>query len=202
MIDPSDVTKYDRTVEELEEFLSFCVCVPGHNAKTTAKHLDSFFRYTHDFEPKTEGLQPFKSIDKFDLEEIRYHLKCHGIGSHGLRSRAFYYLVNAGLDLRTCTREDLVKVPGIGLKTASYFILHSREGVKMACLDRHVRRWLKSKGHIINVEKNPTPKVYMQEEQWFMKYSEELNMTCADLDLLCWNESTKAVTTNILGIHE
>lgn len=201
MIDPSDVTKYDRTVPELEEFLCFCLCVAGHNAKTTAKHLDKFFKEVHTEEPTTEGFLPLTAVGKLDVEEVRFFLKKNGIGSHGLRAKGLHYLANAGLDLAKCTRHDLLKVPGIGMKTASYFILHTRKDARIACLDRHVMRWLSSKGHEgLPDNTPPTTTRYLRVEALFLQYADELKMTPAQLDLQIWNESTGSTENIILGI--
>ena len=48
MIDPSDVTKYDRTEEELEEWLLFCIVAAGKTAKTQARLLENFLTSLRD----------------------------------------------------------------------------------------------------------------------------------------------------------
>ncbi len=47
MIDPRKVTKFDRTPEELEEFLLFSVVVAGKGAFQQAKKLDEFIKLFH-----------------------------------------------------------------------------------------------------------------------------------------------------------
>ena len=52
--------------------------------------------------------------------------------------------VDAGdLDLRTCERDALVEFPGIGYKTASFFMNCTRRDTHCACLDTHILRWLR-----------------------------------------------------------
>ena len=45
MIDPDDITKFDRTDFELLEFWLFCCIVAGKNSKVQAKKLDEFFMH-------------------------------------------------------------------------------------------------------------------------------------------------------------
>lgn len=180
MIDPSDVTRYNQIQVELEEYLCFCLCVAGHKATTTAKHLDACLRFMHDQEPKTKGWRPFQAIRKFTCDEIRQHLKSHGIGGHKVRSKGLYYLCNSNLDLKTCSREDLLLCPGVGMKTASYFILHTRPDVRIACFDRHICRWMD-----MEIPKNK--KEYLLKEKDFLARADDMKMTPAELDLLIWN---------------
>ena len=45
MIDPRKVTKFDRTLEELEEFMLFAIVVAGKNAFQQARKLEQFLAY-------------------------------------------------------------------------------------------------------------------------------------------------------------
>jgi hypothetical protein len=49
MIDPRDVTKFDRTQAELEEYWLFCIVAAGKTAMTQARLLDAYLQegYTH-----------------------------------------------------------------------------------------------------------------------------------------------------------
>lgn len=42
MVDPFDITKYNRTQAELEELLLFCISVAGKNARVTSHNLERF----------------------------------------------------------------------------------------------------------------------------------------------------------------
>jgi len=44
MINPFDVTNFNRNDEELQEFLIFCLFVAGKNALQTAGKVDSFVK--------------------------------------------------------------------------------------------------------------------------------------------------------------
>ena len=44
MITPTSITNYNRTEEELEEFLMFAILVAGKGAEMQAKKLDEFLK--------------------------------------------------------------------------------------------------------------------------------------------------------------
>ncbi len=132
MIDPLNVTDTSRSAEELEEFLLFCVVVAGKNADQQAAKLERFlkgrrpFAYIRSNEQGLEGL----------LREVR-------LGKYSLLVRSFLALARSGIDLRECRWEDLTQFPGIGIKTAKFFTLHSRPGQMLGVLDTHVLSWMR-----------------------------------------------------------
>lgn len=86
--------------------------------------------------------------------------------------------------MKTCSREELVAIPGIGMKTASCFIMHSRENVRMAGLDVHILRFLKDRGYDVPV--SVSQKKYKEIEGWFLELADEAKMSPADFDLEVW----------------
>jgi hypothetical protein len=144
MIDPTNMTNYERDDWELEEMIFFCVCVAGKNAMTTARGLESFlsvasFAAFVDDEPPW---MPFKAIDWLFSHGINVAvlLKDAGIGCYNHRAQTFRELIKSDFDLKTCTVDDLETVKGIGMKTSRFFILHSPfpEGCRSST-DRHAR---------------------------------------------------------------
>jgi hypothetical protein len=133
MIDPSNVTNARRTADELEEFLLFCVVVAGKNADQQAAKLESFLG----------GRRPFAFIRASHREgRLEERLREVRLGKYSLLSRSFRDLSHSGADLGTCTWEELTAFPGIGIKTAKFFVLHSREGAMHGVLDTHVLSWM------------------------------------------------------------
>jgi len=134
MIDPNNVTNPSRTAAELEEFLLFCVVVAGKNADQQSLKLERFL----------SGRRPFAYIrsshrgGKLDgaLREVR-------LGKYSLLGRSFRELAHSGTDLATCTWEELMLFPGIGIKTSKFFILHSRASQMHGVLDTHVLAWMR-----------------------------------------------------------
>jgi hypothetical protein len=134
MIDPSNVTRSSRSPEELEEFLLFGIVAAGKNADQQAAKLEAFLG----------GRSPFAFIRRSDREgRLLERLKAVRIGKYSLLSRSFRELASSGIDLRSCSWEDLTAFPGIGLKTAKFFVLHSREAEMHGVLDTHVLGWMR-----------------------------------------------------------
>ena len=74
------------------------------------------------------------------------------------------YISHAKLDLRTCTREDLMDVYGVGPKTARFFLLHTREFCDEVVLDTHILRWMRERCDVKEAPKNTpqNPEKYAQ----------------------------------------
>ena len=134
MIDPCNVTNSSRSHAELEEFLLFGIAAAGKNADQQAKKLEGFLK----------GRNPFAFIRRSDREgRLEERLKAVRLGKYSLLTRSFRALAASGIDLRTCTWEELTRFPGIGLKTAKFFVLHSRENEMHGVLDTHVLAWMR-----------------------------------------------------------
>jgi len=187
MVDPTDVTKYQRTDEELEEFLLFCVTVAGKTAKHIAIVLDRFLKRVK---------SPFAYIRKLAREgRLEEKLRECKTGNYKKLAHAFSELANSDLDLRTCTTEDLEEIKGIGPKTSRYFILHSRRNQQIACIDTHILRWLRDQGYDAP-KATPTLKKYKELEQIFIKEAKKRRVSIAKLDLDIWNKySTRSGKT-------
>ena len=94
-------------------------------------------------------------------------------------------LVSRGLNLSSCSIEDLERVVGIGPKTARCFVMHSRRGARHAGLDTHVLKYLKSRG--VDVPKStPTGRRYAELERIFLDMADESGKSPAEFDLEIW----------------
>ena len=58
-----------------------------------------------------------------------------GIGQYGRMARAFWEAANLPYDLREVELKDLMRVHGIGPKTARLFLTHTRQNQRLAVLD-------------------------------------------------------------------
>ena len=94
------------------------------------------------------------------------------------------------LDLRTCRLDDLLKIHGVGNKTARFFLLHAREGCNYAVLDTHILAWLRTHGVEEAPKTTPTDnKIYRALEKKF-RYISRLcypHLADAEIDLLIWS---------------
>ena len=73
LIDPKDITNYNRTDVELESFWIFCILVAGKNSDTTARLVTKLLKNRGD---KT----PFEFIRSLKLTELHNYLTAHKTG--------------------------------------------------------------------------------------------------------------------------
>ena len=134
MIDPNKVTNPARSAAELEEFLLFCVVVAGKNADQQARKLERFLG----------GRRPFAFIRASDGDgTLEARLRDVRLGKYTLLGRSFRELSRSGADLRAVGWEELTRFPGIGIKSAKFFVLHSRPNEMHGVLDTHVLGWMR-----------------------------------------------------------
>jgi hypothetical protein len=184
-VQPREITNFSRSDYELQEFLLFCVAVAGKSSDMQARKLDIFLA------PHTE--LPFDRINRLVTQgNFMDVLMQSKIGQYGRIGKAWVNLAQSGLDLRTCTVEQLEKIEGIGPKTSRFFLMHSRPNQEVAVLDTHILRWMRSKGW--NAPKSTPPiKKYKSLEVAFLMECVWAGMTPAQLDLSVWKQGQKQV---------
>ena len=188
MVDPYNITNYSLSDWELEEHALFWIAVAGKTANVTARCLDGLLSDLKMwFSPKFSPFELVKKAHEFGVD-LPTWIKRSGMGCYTLKAKSFIELVNSGLNLRTCTADELDDIYGIGPKTARCFILHSREDARYVGLDTHLLKYMKNEMGVENVPKS-TPsskKEYKRLEDLFLKHADELGKTPAELDLEVW----------------
>ena len=183
MIDPRDITKFDRTQDELEEFYLFCLVVAGKNAMVQSTLLDRYLAQ-YDFTSAFDAILCSHTLGTLETDIIRSRL-----GQYTRLTRAFLQsAVTLKNKLDTCTVADLESIHGVGPKTARFFVLHSRADQKIAALDTHILRFLRDQG--IDAPKG-TPGAgtqYKKYENLFVEHASKSGMTVADFDLKIWKQ--------------
>ena len=187
MIDPTNFTNYDLDDAQLEEYVLFGIVAAGKNAMAAARGLEKVLRTIHD-ERGGNCWRPFETISRFTHAELVDRLKAAGIGCYNLRARGFLALANAGLDLRTCTPEALERIPGIKYKTSRLFVLHTRPGARVACLDVHILKYLRACGYQAPAVTPQSRRKYLELEKIFLELARQKRMSPARLDLKLWRE--------------
>ena len=184
MVDPSDVTKYDRNKGELEEFLLFCIVVAGKTAKTQAKKLEKFLSLAD------IGNTPFDKVRRMMvLGELEENLRKVGMGQYSKLVRSLSEIVR--VEPQTCMIEDLEAITGIGPKTARFFLLHSRKDQKIAVLDTHILKWMRDELGLNVPKSTPSKKKYLELEKIFISHCELYSKDIAELDLEIWNKYSR-----------
>jgi len=149
MIDPNDVTDTARSGRQLEEFLLFCIVVAGKNADQQTRKLEAFL----------QGGEPFAFIRSLGANGgVEERLERVRLGKYRLLGESFRQVARAGIDLRKCPWEELTQFPGIGIKTAKFFVLHSRPGAMHGVLDTHVLGWMRERLAAAGVRRPEVPR--------------------------------------------
>jgi thermostable 8-oxoguanine DNA glycosylase len=185
MIDPINFTKYDRNENELQEVVVFGLLVAGKNALTTSRLLDALLRdYDH------IGSGAFEILSHFELEKpprLSIVLKDYGFGCYNMKAKGLYELVRSGINLRTCTVDDLKKIRGIGLKTANLFLMHTRKDYKGCCVDIHLLKFLRDLGYAVPKSTPSSKKIYHEISKLFIELTDVHGVSTTELDLMIWN---------------
>lgn len=204
MIDFFTLTNFNRPVHQLEEMILALVAAAGHNGPASAKAVDRFLESIrnakHPCDCNLDLSSPFDCIKYTGPNWLSYRMKIAGIGCNSMNKKGgtFWVLANSGVDLKTCTREELCKFNGIGMKTASCFVLHSRPNQQMASLDRHI---LKIVGEKYPKAPKQTPgsfKNYYKWEKVVLKDFVSKGMTPAEFDLRSWIVQRKNDASNVV----
>lgn len=165
---------------ELEWHLIYALVVAGKSAKfanTVIGRLRS--------EVNERNLQYCSvfSVLTWNLELLR----AARTGRYEVLERAVKGLSSTRIDLRTCSAEELERIPGIGPKTSRFFVAWTRPESRVAILDRHVLRWMRANGYNNVPENTPgNPKQYARLERAFLNEADERKMTPRELDLEIW----------------
>jgi len=187
MVDPTNITRYYQTHDELEETILFWVCAAGKNGVTAARCLENLLCYAEKQTGRNKKYRkPFATLSTLSGQEnLAEAMKNHGIGCYNNKAKTFIELIRRDMNLKSCTRNDLAGIWGIGMKTASCFIMHSRPDANCAGLDTHVLKYLRDQG-IETPSSTPTSrKKYLELEQKFLNLVSS-NKTPAEFDLDIW----------------
>jgi thermostable 8-oxoguanine DNA glycosylase len=196
MIDPTRMTRYSQTDDELEETLLFAICVAGKNARTTAVALERFLDWGHrkvstDLEwSPGESWKPFAMLRLLfaatDEAEVADAMKRCGLGCYNQRCKSFLQACCCDLDLRRCSPQDIETIYGVAEKTSRFFILHSREGADVVPIDTHWLKYLRTYGYT-TASRVPKGKRYLELESKVRGLIRLTGRTTADFDLALWN---------------
>lgn len=189
MINPAKVTNYNRTQSELEEFILFCINVAGKKSAIEAPKLEVFIERAKDITKETTPFNCIRKLIKLGrLSEIMHWAK---LSPYAQRYNS-YVAVAKIKDLQTVTLNRLLQVPGIGLKTARFFLSHSREDFDEPMLDTHILRFLRDQGYVDAPKSTPSNEnTYHYFANIFKNIARQLGKTVTDLDLEIWKQYSK-----------
>lgn len=192
MIDPYNITNYNRTQYELEEFLLFCIVVAGKTAYIQAQKLQDFLNSVNKRLMMPEHINPFQTITSADhhgilLEEIQKAK----LGQYKKIYSAFKYISENKFNLTKTTPEELEKIPGVGMKSSRFFLLHSdvKWNNHIAILDTHILKFIKENIDDKAPKSTPSSKTtYKYWEDMLLKWCDGRTENLADFDLEVWKK--------------
>ena len=189
MINPAEVTNYNRTQSELQEFILFCINVAGKKSSVESPKLEVFIERAKDITKETSPFNCIKKLIKLGrLNEIMHWAK---LSPYAQRYNS-YVAVSKIKDLQTVTLNRLLQVPGIGLKTARFFLSHSREDFDEPMLDTHILHFLRDQGYTDAPKSTPSNEnTYYYFANIFKNIARQLGKSVTDLDLEIWKQYSK-----------
>ena len=186
-IDPKNITDFNRSTDELQAFWLFCMFVAGKNSDWASRCLKKLVD-TAD-KGTFEGIfKHFKSIGEVGVHNA---LVANKVGQYTRLTKGI--MQSLDLDLRTCSLEDLLKIHGVGNKTARFFLLHTRRNGDYAVLDTHILAWMRDHGVENAPKSTPTNlKVYeeLQNRYRMLSRLHYPHLSNAQIDLLIWTKQS------------
>ena len=177
-----------RAVAQKDYFyeLVYCFMTPQSSAVNSAK-AQTMLR-EHDFQNTEIDPEPL-------LHQKEYYIRFHKTKAKLLVEMKTQYgailqkLSNgeSAFEKRRWLAEN---VKGIGYKEATHFLRNVGLNDGLAILDRHILKNLKKHGAIRSLPKTLTKKKYLEVEQRFQKFAEDVGISIDELDLLFWSNET------------
>ena len=199
-VDPQGVLVLsDASDEQLNEFLLFAVVVAGKSAATQKKKLEALLARI--WRDNTGARSIMHALCSVSLAQLRHHLEAVGMGQYNrlapLIAALAYAIVFQGLDLRTCTAEQLETFKGIGPKTARFFLLFTRKGYRCAVLDTHILQWMHEHCTELGLQTSDIPRStpsgarYLKLEAAFILYCDNHGLSIAEHDFAIWKAGSE-----------
>ena len=199
MINPYSITDYNRTIPELEEFILFCIVVAGKTAYIQARKLDEFLLSVKFRLMMPEQVSPFQIIKSADQHGILMEeIQKAKLGQYKKIYAGFKYISGREYNLNRMTPQLLECIPGVGMKTSRFFLLHSDKYYKdtIAILDTHILKFIKE--NIDNRAPKSTPTIAVTYKYWediFLHWCETNNKNVAEFDLEVWKSYARTENT-------
>ena len=137
-----------------------------------------------------EHINPFQSIKSAEQHGIlMQEIEKAKLGQYKKLFAGFKYISDNKLVLNNTTTEQLELIPGVGMKSSRFFLLHSSKEYKdrIAILDTHILKFIKE--NIDNQAPKSTPTIKVKYKYWedvFLYWCELNNKNVADFDLEVW----------------
>jgi thermostable 8-oxoguanine DNA glycosylase len=137
-----------------------------------------------------ENAKPFQTIKSAEQHGILFEeIKLAKLGQYKKIFSGFKYISEREYNLNRMTPKILEEIPGVGMKTSRFFLLHSDTFYKdkIAILDTHILKFIKE--NIDERAPKSTPVIPITYKFWedkFLLWCEQNNKNVADFDLEVW----------------
>ena len=122
-IDPYNITNFNRTEEELQLFLLFCIVVAGKTAYIQADKLEQFLNAVNQRLMMPEHVKPFQTILSAEQHGIlMQEIQNAKLGQYRKIYAGFKYISENKFDLNNMTPDQLELIPGVGMKSKLEFL--------------------------------------------------------------------------------
>jgi len=172
-----------KKLKNKDNFYELCFCLLTPQSK--AKKADNAIKQLIKLDFKNKNVDPTHILKN----NIRFH---NNKSSYLLELKDKYSMIKEynTISINLEKRDFLVKnVKGLGLKEASHFLRNTGH-TNLAILDRHILKNLLKLNVIYKLPKSLTPKLYLDIEARFLKYSNKIKIPMDHLDLLFWSTET------------
>jgi N-glycosylase/DNA lyase len=169
--------------------LCFCLLTPQSSAKVCWAAVTRLKEKSLLLKGTPDELEPLIRDVRFNDSKARYIVEARNQFTKNGELRVKPHLQSF---LNTYElREWLVEnVKGLGYKEASHFLRNIGLGEEFAILDRHILRNLKDLEVLPEIPATLTKKRYLEIEEKVRRFSKEIGIPMADLDLLLWSKET------------
>lgn len=172
----------------LEAFLLLGIFVAGKNAAAQQAKLEQFLQALWKQQNCTGSLDvisPFEFLKNNSRDAIVELLRAAKVGQYSRIASALREVSDL-VDVHNVTRRQLITIPGIGMKTASFFLLYGR-GEKVAVLDTHILQHMQELRWTRKAKLPASVTGYLQLERVFLAKARQLGLAPEDLDFRIWS---------------
>jgi len=164
--------------------LCFCLLTPQSKATNCWQAVEILFKKGF---PKMTVSQIQSVLKKYTRF---YKTKTKWIIEAAKKFDIIWQLVNKNFE-PVILREILVReIKGMGYKEASHFLRNIGYSFDLAIIDRHILKNLLYYKVIPSIPKSINKNRYLELEQKFIKFSQDIKIPLVDLDLLFWAKQT------------